>query len=51
MPNTIQPGEYSMGGGTDGAPHIPQPDERQPVRPVLVLERGSLAVELQLAQQ
>jgi len=22
MPNTIQPREYSKGGGTDGVPHI-----------------------------
>lgn len=51
MPNKIQPREYSGGGGTEDILYNPAEPERQPLRPVLVLERRSVELELQLVGQ
>ena len=48
MPNSIQPREYSMGGGMDGTQHIPQLGW-QPHRSLPLLERQRVELELQLA--
>ena len=49
MPNTIQLREYSRGGGIDGISHkTPQP-ERQLLRPLPLLQRWQMELELQLA--
>src|SRR3989344_6514449 len=51
MPNTIQSPEYSRDSGTEGISHkTPQP-ERQPLRPVSVLQRRQVELALQLARQ
>jgi hypothetical protein len=50
MPNKIQPREYSMGGDTEGILYEPQL-ERQPVRPLPLLERQQVELEQQLARQ
>ena len=51
MPNKIQPREYSRGGDMEGVLYNPAESERQPLRSVLVLERRSVELELQLARQ
>jgi hypothetical protein len=51
MPDTIQLEEQSTGGGMDGTSHISPQPERQPLRPVPVLERRQVELERELARQ
>ena len=49
MPNTIQPREYSTGGGADGILYNPSQPERQPQRALPLSRRRRVELELQLA--
>lgn len=51
MPDTIQPWGYSRGGAIEDILYNSAQPERQPLRPVSVLERRSVELELQLARQ
>ena len=51
MPNSIQPREYSKGGGMEGTLYIRPEPERQPQRPVRLRQRRQGRGELELARQ
>jgi len=51
IPNTIQPREYSRGGGPDGFSHIRGGRGRQPELPISESGRHALERELELARQ
>ena len=51
IPDTIQPGENSKGGGADDSSHIRGERERQPQRPVPGSGRQALGPVLELARE
>ncbi len=51
MPDTIQPREYSTGGGRGGILYVRAERQRQPERPVSHRERRAGGSELELARQ